>query len=387
MALQLQQLIEKVDSMDISLIAGDKGLSNLVTWIHMVETTEASEFLVGGEIAFTTGLGINNKMTLLQLVEHIYSKKAAGIIVNIGPFLETVTPDVIDFCNAHDFPLFLVPWKIHLAEIMRIFSFAITKDEQKNLEIAVAFKNAISFPQQEELYVVPLSQHHFHVNWQYACTVIQIDHMNGAITNRLEHVINLLDHYLAHHYIDYSLFLHEYEIILVTGNYSESLLRELIDCVIQQLNTILLHQEEMYLGVGKLTRSIRCLYKSFRQAQNIKELQAHKKIDPSMFFYSDLGIYKLLMAIDDKEILKDYYEKTIFPLFEYDKQHNSDLTQILQCYLKHNGSVKETSDELFVHRNTINYKLNKIEELLHVNLSSLETRLQISVGFMLKDMM
>lgn len=59
----------------------------------------------------------------------------------------------------------------------------------------------------------------------------------------------------------------------------------------------------------------------------------------------------------------------------------------LWCYLKHNGSVKDTADELFVHRNTINYKLNRVAEILNLNLSSLDTRLQLTLGFMLQDML
>ena len=55
------------------------------------------------------------------------------------------------------------------------------------------------------------------------------------------------------------------------------------------------------------------------------------------------------------------------------------------AYLDHNGSVRETADELYVHRNTINYKLNKISEILGMDLSQLDSRLQLRVGFMLQD--
>ena len=104
-------------------------------------------------------------------------------------------------------------------------------------------------------------------------------------------------------------------------------------------------------------------------------------------FYSDMGIYKLLMGIEDKDIMEEYYDKTIRPLSEYDQKNNSDLSVVLRSYLNHNGSVKETADELYVHRNTINYKLNKISEILDIDLSLLSSRLQLSVGFMLQDML
>lgn len=92
------------------------------------------------------------------------------------------------------------------------------------------------------------------------------------------------------------------------------------------------------------------------------------------------------MSIEDEEILHEYYDHTIKPIQEYDKKNNSSLTTVLRCYLKNNGSVKETSDQLFIHRNTVNYKINKIEELLNMDLSSLDSRLQLSVGLMLEDM-
>lgn len=44
MAVELQRLMEKVSHMDVNLIAGKGGIHNLVTWVHMVETTEASDF-------------------------------------------------------------------------------------------------------------------------------------------------------------------------------------------------------------------------------------------------------------------------------------------------------------------------------------------------------
>ena len=41
---------------------------------------------------------------------------------------------------------------------------------------------------------------------------------------------------------------------------------------------------------------------------------------------------------------------------------------LLDCYMKHNGSVQDTAEELFVHRNTVNYKIKKIEALLNVDI-------------------
>ena len=65
MAIELSRLIKKVEHMDISLLAGKEGLSNIVTWVHMAETIDASDFLDGGQIAITTGIGLTSKGELL----------------------------------------------------------------------------------------------------------------------------------------------------------------------------------------------------------------------------------------------------------------------------------------------------------------------------------
>ena len=98
-----------------------------------------------------------------------------------------------------------------------------------------------------------------------------------------------------------------------------------------------------------------------------------------------MGIYKLLMGIEDKEIIVEYYNATLLPLLEYDDKNESDLALVLRSYLKHDGSVKAVADELFLHRNTVNYKIGKAGEVMNMDFSSLEARLQISLGFMLHD--
>ena len=387
MAVELQRLMEKVSHMDVNLIAGKGGIHNLVTWVHMVETTEASDFLEGGEVAFTTGLGLGNRTNLLDLIRLMYEKKVAGVIVNTGPFIEEVPEDAITFCNEHDFPLFVIPWKIHLAEVMRIFCFAITKDEQRILETAAGFKNAIFFPKQEELYVVPLSQQGFRVNWKYAVCMMNLSHTATDLPVRLEQLVNSLDTYARHKYDNFAIFSHDSEILIVAGNYSEHELHTFIQDLRSRASQLIASGESVSMGCGKLTKSIRCLWKSYRQAKSIQKLQENGKIDHSLIFYSDMGIYKLLMGIEDREIIQEYYDKSIRPLLDYDEKNDSDLAVVLRAYLNHNGSVKETADELYVHRNTINYKLTRISEILDMDLSQLNTRLQLSVGFMLEDML
>jgi len=389
MAIELNRLMNMVTGMNITMIAGKKGLPNLVSWIHMVETVEASTFLSGGEIAFTTGIGTDEHRTVLSLIRSIWEHNAAGIIINTGPYLPDVPAEVIDFGNEHDFPIFTVPWKIHIAEIMRIFCFAITKSEQTSMEIAAAFKNAIFLPKQEELYTLTLTRYGYQSSWCYnACVMKFLTSPSGDLKpEQLEALAAQLENSMQHRkYTDFSIFIYDKELLIICGNYDEEKLRDFIAELLRYTKMFLPKSVQILSGIGKSTKSVRCIYKSYQQAEAICRLRENHILEDQQFFYSDLGIYKLLMSVDDKDVLKEYYDKTILPLKEYDAANDSDLAKTLHSYLKHNGSVMETASELYIHRNTVNYKLNRIEELLHMDLSSLDTRSQLWIGYLLQDM-
>ena len=63
------------------------------------------------------------------------------------------------------------------------------------------------------------------------------------------------------------------------------------------------------------------------------------------------------------------------------------MTDVLKKYLQNNGSVNDTANQMYVHRNTINYKLKKIEEILDVDLSSLDFRIHATLCLYLLDLM
>ena len=85
MAVLLSDLYESVKSQDITLVAGEQGMNNIVRWLHMVESNAISSFLGGQEIAFTTGVALSKDETLLDLVKSNIEHKASGMVVNIGP--------------------------------------------------------------------------------------------------------------------------------------------------------------------------------------------------------------------------------------------------------------------------------------------------------------
>ena len=70
-------------------------------------------------------------------------------------------------------------------------------------------------------------------------------------------------------------------------------------------------------------------------------------------------------------------EENLGPILQYDKINNSDLLETLKTYFKCEGNMKIIAQELFIHYNTVIYRIQKIEELLNVDLKNLNEQLNI----------
>ena len=73
-------------------------------------------------------------------------------------------------------------------------------------------------------------------------------------------------------------------------------------------------------------------------------------------------------------------------MYEYDEMNHSDLVRVLQCYLANDCSVKSASQELIVHRNTINYSLERPLRYLEKIFLIFDVRFQLRLGFLLYQM-
>lgn len=124
------------------------------------------------------------------------------------------------------------------------------------------------------------------------------------------------------------------------------------------------------IAVGDLKKGIHGIAESYRNAS--KAMQVGKRADqtPRLYFYDDWDITLKLLP---KELAPDLQKKLtslISPLIEQD---NFDiLTSTFLGYCKHNMNVSETSRNMFIHRNTIIYRLERISELTSLNTGSFE---------------
>lgn len=389
MSITLREIVKQVEHLEMKLVAGEEGLDREVLWTHMVDSDTISAFLQGQELTFTTGIGISEKLPLLKLVQEVYRNGASGIVINIGPYVDKIGQDVLDFANEKAFPVFEVPWKIHMAEIMRIICFAITKEQQSRIEVTAALNNAFLCPAQEELYVFPLMRKGYLADSVYTAVTIRVEVQKNTVAGeRMEQLYSQLGSHLRCNYKRILCCAQEKQLVLVLCDYTGQERKHVLTYIFQHFCNELKKEETAVFCVGNQAEELRQLHKSYETANQMAEVSALGRIPGEevygrhkMIVYKNAGIFRILFALKDEEVMQEYVRDTVQPLLEYDALHHTDLAGVLQCYLRHDGSLQDTANELIVHRNTVNYKINKASEILEMDLTRLENRLEVMLGF------
>ena len=389
MSITLREIVKQVKHLEMKLVAGEAGLDREVLWTHMVDSDTISAFLQGQELTFTTGIGISEKLPLLRLVQEVYRNGASGIVINIGPYVEKIGQDVLDFANENAFPVFEVPWKIHMAEIMRIICFDITKEQQSRIEVSAALNNAFLCPAQEELYTVPLMRKGYMADSVYTAVTIWVEVQKNTVEGeRMEQLYSQLSSHLRCNYKRILCCAQEQQLVLVLCDYTGTEKKDVLTYIFEHFCQELKEGETALFCVGNQAEGLRRLYKSYETANQMADVAVMGNIPGEqccgrhkLVFYKNAGMFRILFALKDEEVMQGYVEDTVQPLLEYDALHHTDLAGVLQCYLRHDGSLQDTANELIVHRNTVNYKINKASEILKMDLTRLENRLQVMLGF------
>ena len=388
MAITIGQLYESVRNRgEITLVAGEEGLEHVVRWVHMVEGTDIASFLEGDEVAFTTGIALRDMKELTELVQHNQKQGAAAMVINVGPYIEQIPKEVIDFGNRAKFPIFCVPWRVHMSNIMREFTTQINLDDMKKMEVEAAIKNAFFLPQNVDLYLPVLQKNGYKKDWSYCAAVFEAyDKKELRVDDKL---VQKLFHYALEYFHCYQkksvVLENNGTLVIVCYNVTEEQVKEQFIHFQENIQKYLDKNLNCYFGIGRAVGSADRIGESFAQAEQVKHLQKKRKQKNCLLTYSELGLYKLLFALENQGLLEEYYAETLGFLEKYDRLNETDFVYFLKKYFELGCSVQDVAASLHLHRNSVTYKLHKIEEILKLSVNQPYDRTRLMVALMIQE--
>lgn len=389
MSVVLKYLYDEIKKHKVKLLAGEKGLKNKVRWTQLAEGEEIVNFLQGEELIFTTGLGVRSREGLLNLVKKTHEMSASGIIIYTGKYIDNISEEIINYCNENDYPIFAVPWGTDMRDTMRYLSARIIESEKTYMEISNAIKDAIFLPNHKELFIPVFEKIGYRHDWYYNITIIEVESSNfdaNKLNRDTTSVLSFMEEELNYIRSNFFAFNIGNQIIIIFNNITYEEIEEIVKKLYIKLMKEFM-ELEFYIGGDRKFCTLETFHEGYEESKKvlqINKLLSGKKVN---LIYSDLDVYKLLLDMDNKENLKKFHNNILGKLEVYDEVNDTDYLNVLISYYKNNCKINETANALFIHRNTLNYKVNKIEEILDINLDDISDRCKIYLCIIIRHLL
>jgi PucR family transcriptional regulator, purine catabolism regulatory protein len=121
-------------------------------------------------------------------------------------------------------------------------------------------------------------------------------------------------------------------------------------------------------GIGNYNEDISGFKESYQNAKIALNVGRNKKGIGSRVTYKNTRVDRLLLNLFQNPDMKEIIMSTIEPLVEYNNQRDLDLIETISTYNYYQGNVSQTARALFLHRQSLLYRLRKVEELTGLSL-------------------
>ncbi|MDO5410868.1 MAG: PucR family transcriptional regulator ligand-binding domain-containing protein [Lachnospiraceae bacterium] len=379
---------ENNNPFNLSLYAGQNSIRNTVTWVYMLEDEYIIPYFRGAELAVTTCIKLpRHPDWLMTLVQKLVEAHASGLIINIGKFITKIPSDVIDYCNEHDFPLFTVPWEIRITEMIQVFCTRIINEQQESIIHDKAMRDALTKRENETEYREVLSKY-YDLDGKFTVILIysRLSTEESSEADITEYLfINQLRRFKTLHDLKKTkmgLISHEHYELMILNNVELSLFPEIRNIILNVYEKAVKAQA-VYIGVGNEVQGLSNIHKSYYRARTAMRMAVYRNL-PSVSF-EEMGFYKILFSVKDDEILSSYSDEILAPLDSLGKKAPEYL-ELLKVYIQNDRSLEKTAAALFLHRNTVNYRIQKMKTLLNSPLKTVEDLFPFQVALAIRDM-
>lgn len=382
----------------VELIAGEEGLDHPVTWTYMVQTRPFAEHMNQGNFALCVIDYVRYDFEEAQrAMEELYELGISGFAVSVMEDREWIPQKMIDRANELALPLFYIRWEgASFVDIAQSVGKIILEHEIQNKRTGDYLYNLLFGYDINDRYIEKISSQ-FGINFTNPCRVgiIVADRRYGINLEQDEHIYEYYANYLNQEVMAmegkpmFLRFLNKF--VLLFEARKDKSIEHALEQLLQKIDA-----SPQFYGSIKSTCILGGVYTNpadfGRSYQEAKRLISKKDMLPNpkhkkVLSATAMGIYKFLFNNDNHEDILNYCNDRLRKLEEYDHANGTFLLDTLVAYYMNGFSVGKTAEELFIHRNSLQYRLNKIQELVDFELDDYMEYLDVVNCILIKRLM
>ncbi|TLX55378.1 PucR family transcriptional regulator [Stutzerimonas nosocomialis] len=383
----------------LRLRAGAAGLGNPVRWPYVAENEGIADWVMGGELVFVTGINHpRDEANLLRLLGEAQARAAAGVVILTGEeFIHAIPEPVLAEAERLGVPLLEQPYQLKMVVVTQAIGTALVQEQMRGrsrehvlqqllegdyqsldvlLQRADSLHLPLAVPRQVALIKLEDSERLF--------TDEPADHAERRLQasrqrlqRRLEQVLGELGDALplvcqGEHWI---------ALLPAPGTQAQTN-RQALAAALDELNQNL-SPLRLFAGLsasghgpGQLTTALGEARQALVAAQSFPERLG-------LCCFADLGVLELLGAIRDRSLLDRFVDKVLGALIGDDSRREPVLMPTLEAWFHENGNLALAAQRLSVHRNTLGYRMQRIEALTGCSFDDPHDRLNVAVALMI----
>jgi len=193
-------------------------------------------------------------------------------------------------------------------------------------------------------------------------------------------VVDMLQHMFQNRQQDFAVSMSEYEVVLVKEADADG--KDIMK-IARQIDNVLRTEFEIgyMIGIGSVVGQTKHLSRSYKEACTAIAIGRIFNEDARIVSYENLGIGRLIYQLPTT--LCDLFLSEVFKKGSIDILDDETLFTI-DSFFENNLNVSETSRKLFVHRNTLVYRIEKIKKLTGLDLREFDDAIVLKVALMVK---
>lgn len=391
MKLTVQKIQKLWENGQAELVAGKEGLDREVLIYDMMEQPDIKPWLRPKMLLITTGYAVrNNKEALLELIRNLDEAGAAALAIKTR-FFENFPEEALNLADRLKFPLFFLNNKSSFIEVVSPVMVAIV-EAKNNIKMQTRFQIGEVEKQELDRRLFSDLVRKKIVNEEEAETrsnALYWPHLPGRVLfvgkigeerigdEQKKKLENYMSRLLKNFYIDYVtvqdkggiyILIHEPE--TVRGLEGIIKLEKQLEDVLTK--SAALGKECFMVGISEVFLEYMQMAKEVEHLKNLTEIGKHVPSSQKIFWQKDWKYEEIMLKISRNEEVRAYARSYLWKLELYDREHDSHLLHTLKTLFRNHGSRKLTAQELFLHRNTMMYRIKKIEDILECSLNDVK---------------
>ena len=365
---------------EAKLISGQNGLDHLIRWVYKPEDMHFAKWVRGNELLIISVPVIKSRdFDLRRLLDQAVQLRMAGMLLLVGEkYIKQIPADVISCSNKKRFPIFCISGDIPLIDIFEEIGHAIAYDNENDFENSGLFTNIIfGNAVNADVFLAKCRESGYEIDKPQRMFIIRLNSSEKMQMFDCSNVTNKIKECFE-----------EAEIPVLLSGFGSSCIGwfgvdkgtySAVKAVYRNLSEWISEEYESWkagMGIGKAYTEIRDFYKSYEEASKCIRVIEKTGGGQGIYQFEEIGLYNLIMELGNRQIVDEFIENTLGAVLKYDRENNTDFLKTLTGYLWNNNSLLYASRELHMHRNTVKYRIGRIEELTGRSLEDAGTRLE-----------